>query len=121
MEKEEQHFYAKVVKLVQNIPFHNSTLPLKMHSSNDCSFKFSKLLIHNRKRMDTQLVLQSSNWVLLQVFGAQHRFSTSCPKSHQFPTNLLSTSKENKKKIINKLNIYMDKHVLKELPMTLLF
>ncbi len=66
-------------------------------------------------------MLQSSNWVLLQAFGAQHRFSTSYPKSHQFPTNLLSASKEDKKKIINKLNIYMDKHVLKELPMTLLF
>jgi hypothetical protein len=51
-------------------------------------------------------VLQSSNWVLLQVFGAQHQFSTSCPKSHQFPTNLLSASKKNKKKIITKLKKY---------------
>ncbi len=43
-------------------------------------------------------MLQSSNWVLLQAFGVQHRFSTSCPKSHQFPANLLSASKEYKKK-----------------------
>jgi hypothetical protein len=51
MEKEEQPFYAKIVELVQNILFHNSTFPLKMHSSNFFSFKFSKLLIYNRKRI----------------------------------------------------------------------